>query len=630
MGKDQRKLHVNIQRFWHPINIYNNLKALYFAIIPKGSKGYDITYGFLRIFLKQLHLINIYYQEWLRQFDSLTDEDFDEVKARISAMESPPNFSIIMPVYNPDIPFFEQAIQSVLKQVYAFWELCIADDASTDPEVREVIEQYAAEDSRIKFKIRDKNGHISAASNSALELASNEYVVLLDHDDLLHPLALFYVAEEIKAHPNSIIIFSDEDKITKRGRRLDPYFKPEFDYELQLSQNMVSHLGVYRRTAVMEVSGFRIGLEGSQDYDLLLRVLETCQPDQIVHIPRPLYHWRISKESVSLDVNIKPYAVEAGKRALNEHLQRRSVDAEITYLPELAGYSVTYALPPTQPTVTIIILAQTLTHKLSKMIDMIISNTAYDHYNLHLWLTSTNEDHVSKLQNNWKEIVRIFNEVDRKGSYAEAINHCIRETSTEFVCLLDSSIDQFPSNWLSDLVGQGIQANIGAVAPKLINTKNDVFSSGIILTPDITTAHLSFGEDRGKNGYFGWAKLCRGYSALSEKCLLFRRDHWQSVGGMNEIFHSPLYCGVDFCLKLKEQGLRNVLRPSIELYLQPHNKSEQDIDSLGQHLEEDKAYLQERWGTIIQNDPAFNPNLSIVDEGKILVNLSPNLNFPGV
>ena len=629
MGKDQRQFNINLQRFWHPINIYNNLKAVYFAFIPKGSKGYELTYGFLRMGLKQLHLINIYYQEWLRRYDSLTEKDLSEIKVKVDTIKSPPKFSIIMPVYNPDIPFFEQAIQSVSKQVYPFWELCIADDASTNPRVKELIEQYAHEDTRIKYKIRAVNGHISAASNSALELASNEYVVLLDHDDLLHPLALYYVAEEINAHPDSVIIYSDEDKINKRGRRLDPYFKPEFDYELQLSQNMVSHLGVYRRSAVMKVGGFRVGLEGSQDYDLLLRVLETCEPDQIIHIPRPLYHWRISRDSVSLDVNIKPYAVEAGKRALNEHLQRRSVDAEVTYLPELAGYSVSYALPATQPAVTIIMMAETLSNALNTTIDAIISNTDYEPFRIHLWLNSNNNISF-EIADEQKEFVSIFcHDFSKMTSFAEIINECIGETSTEFICLLDSAIDHFPSNWLSDLVGQAKQAGIGGVAPKLINTRNNVVSSGIILAPDITSAHLSFGEERKKNGYFGWAKLCRGYSALSEKCLLFRRDHWHVIGGMNEKIHTPLFCCIDFCLKMKELGLRNVLRPSIELIIDDNVRNIVD-KWFETNLEKDKAYLLKHWETMIENDPAFNPNLTIVDEGKILVNLSPNLNFPGV
>ena len=629
MTKDHKKLKINFHRFWHPIKIYHNLKSLYFAIIPKGSKSYKITYGFLRIFLKQLHLLNIYYQEWIRLFDNFTDDELAKIHQIITEMASKPKFSVIMPVYNPDLSFFQQAIESVINQVYPYWELCIADDASTNPRVKALIKTYADKDTRIRFIIREKNGHISAASNSALELASKEFIALLDHDDVLHPLALYFVAVEINAHPDSVIIYSDEDKITKRGKRLDPYFKPDFDYELLLSQNMVSHLGIYRRSAVIEVGGFRIGLEGSQDYDLLLRVLETCKPDQIHHIPRPLYHWRISNKSVARDVNIKPYAVDAGNKALQEHLARRSVKAHVEFLPELAGYSVTYDIPK-EPSVSLIIPSVAVTDILYRYLVELLSNTSYKNFLVQI-ITPTSKNNFSMpLPPSLKDQVKIIHlDNDNKASFAKLVNYAISMVTTDYLCLLNDFLNEFPPNWLSDLVGQASQAGIGAVAPKIIDNNDRVYSSGIIVMPERIAAHLSKGEERAVNGYFGWAKLSRGYSALSEKCLLFKRDYWQSVDGFDTNLKSPMHCGIDFCLKLKDLGLRNILRPSTELVLKRSDQHNPHFHDHAKSLAPDQAYLQSRWGRIIANDPAFNPNLTIVDEGKILVNLSPNLNFPG-
>jgi len=630
MTKDHKKLKINFHRFWHPINIYQNLKSIYFSIIPKGSKSYEVTYGFLRIFLKQLHLLNIYYQEWIRRYDTFTDDDLAKIHQNITEMASKPKFSVIMPVYNPDLSFFQQAIDSVINQIYPYWELCIADDSSTDPSVKKLIQTYAEKDARIKYIIRESNGHISAASNSALELASKEFIALLDHDDLLHPLALYFVAEEINAHPESVIIYSDEDKITKRGKRLDPYFKPDFNYELLLSQNMVSHLGVYLHSSVSKVGGFRVGLEGSQDYDLLLRVLETCKPDQIHHIPRPLYHWRISNKSVARDVNIKPYAVDAGTRALKEHLARRSVKANVEFLPELAGYSVTYDLPQ-EPSVSLIVPTDTLTDTLYSHIKELLSNTSYKNFIVQIVTHTPSNNHLISFPRGKKDQVEIIHlDYDHKAGFAEMINFAISTVTTDYICLIDAFLNEFPQNWLSDLVGQAAQADVGAVAPKIIDINDRVHSSGIILMPERIAAHLSKGEERAVNGYFGWAKLCRGYSALSEKCLLFKRDYWQSVDGFDTNLQSPMLCGVNFCLKLKELGLRNILHPSIELVQKSSNPHIQHFDGYDISLAEDQAYLQSRWGTIISNDPAFNPNLTIVDEGKILVNLSPNINFHGV
>lgn len=392
MEKDQNKnFLIKLQKILHLHNIYNALKNFYFSIFPKGSKFYNFTYGFLRIFLRKIHLFNIYYHEWIRHNDTFDQRNISEITEVIEMFEHKPHFSIIMPVYNPPIKLLESAILSVINQVYPYWELCIADDASTNPDVRSLLESYTQQDKRIKVVFREENGHISAASNSALALANHEFIALLDHDDMMHPLALYFVSQTILADPDSQIIYSDEDKITKRGRRLDAYFKPDFDYHLLLSHNMISHLGVYRTETVGNVGGFRIGLEGSQDYDLFLRVYDEINPDKIHHIPFPLYHWRISSQSAAEDVNIKPYAIEAGKQALKDHLNRQSIHAHVKFLPELASYQVNYDLPATKPGVTILIRDQEFTESLKHCVDSLIENTEYPNYSIVLCMPqSTN------------------------------------------------------------------------------------------------------------------------------------------------------------------------------------------------------------------------------------------------
>lgn len=613
-----------LRKFWHPINIYNNLKKLYFALIPKGSKAYNITYGFLRIFLKQLHLFNIYYREWIRRFDTLTEEKERVIRSEINLMEKPPSFSVVMPVYNPPPDLLEQAIQSVLNQVYPHWEFCIADDASTDPRIKTLLQDYAQKDSRIKTVFRTENGHISAASNSAIDLAENDYIVLLDHDDLLHPLALYHVAMAVNANPDCVVIYSDEDKITRSGRRLDPYFKPDFDPELILSQNMVSHLGVYKTSVVRQVGGFRLGLEGSQDYDLLLRVIETCTPDQIHHIPLPLYHWRIFRESAARDMNVKPYAINAGTRAISEHLQRRNIAAEVRFLPELAGYVVDYALPTPAPSVTLLIRSANPSGDPASSLDVILKHTDYPHYQVLLCVPEGADLLPENLRQSWQVQVSIREQDPATfACYAKSVNQCLDFISTEYVCLVNEGLTGFEPDWLKALLGQAIQHGIGAVAPRLITQKGRVYSNGIVLLPGRPPQHLSKGEEEGVNGYFGWAKLTRGYAALSEKCILFKTDHLTSLGGFEMKYASQLYSNVDFCLKLKSEGLRNILFPSVSLYI---NEDHHYNDSNGPSSNEEEIDLEHfthRWQSWIQNDPSFNPNLTLIDEGKILVNLSP-------
>jgi len=618
------KANNNLNQFWHSINIYNNLKKLYFSIIPKGSKVYDLTHAFLNIFLKQLKLFNIYYREWIRRFDTPSLEDLQVIRDQIKMMAKKPAFSVIMPVYNPPPELLEQAIQSVLNQVYPLWELCIADDASTDPRIPGLIRDYIQKDERIKAVFREENGHISAASNSALKIANNEFLALLDHDDILHPLALYFVADEINEHPDSVIIYSDEDKITRRGKRLDPYFKPDFDYELLLSQNMVSHLGVYRSSVVRDVGGFRIGLEGSQDYDLVLRVLDHCETYQIHHIPRPLYHWRIIRESAARNLNIKPYAIDAATKALNDHFIRRSINAQVKFLPDLAGYNISYDLPSPPPSVTIIIPGYIMSEGIFNQVNEILRKTIYPNFQLMIGLAESDDQDIRTIPQQLQERVLIRRyKIERNTPYSRLVNQCVSAAESDFICLLDETLTGFEPGWLRTLLGQATQPGIGTVGPKLINSGNNrVVSNGIVFLGEKSPQHLSKGEEKEMNGYFGWGKLTRGYTALSNKCLLFKHQHFLSVSGFNETLNSPIYCGIDFCIKLKELGYRNVLRPLVELYIPKHHLINYGSDIPLNLLNQDKVYIEKHWRKWLLNDPGFNPNLDIIDE-KFLINLSP-------
>ncbi|MHA1280548.1 MAG: glycosyltransferase family 2 protein, partial [Candidatus Helarchaeota archaeon] len=420
-------------------------------------------------------------------------------------------------------------------------------------------------------------------------------------------------------------IYSDEDKITRRGKRLDPYFKPDFDYELLLSQNMVSHLGVYRTSIVRNVGGFRIGYEGSQDYDLVLRVLDKCDPNQIHHIPRPLYHWRMIKESAARNLNVKPYAIEAATKALNDHFIRRSVNAEVQFLPDLAGYNVSYAIPKGPPSVSIIIPGSRLSEGLYHQVDEILNNTQYINFQINLGLERKAEKNLRSFSQQWQEKVHVqYYKDEGTLSFAQKVNQCVSAASSDFICLLDESLTGFIPGWLSTLIGQATQPGIGVVGPKLINVKNNrVLSNGIVLMPGNDPQHLSKGEEKELNGYFGWAKLTRGYSAISEKCILVKLKHFIIVGGFNEEINTPIYCGIDFCLKLRELGYRNILRPLVKLYIPKDRGNYQKIKTSSQIINDDKVFFIKNWKKWTQCDPGFNPNLTIIDE-KLLINLNPN------
>jgi GT2 family glycosyltransferase len=251
-----------------------------------------------------------------------------------------PLLSVLMPTYNPPLAFLDAAIESLRSQWYADWELCIADDASTAEGVLEHLRAWARREPRIRLVTRSENGHISAASNSALQAAGGEWVVLMDQDDLLPPKALWCVVQAINEHPEAGLFYSDEDKVDEKGRRFGPYFKPAFDPDLLRGQNLISHLGVYRRALVLEAGGFRLGYEGSQDHDLALRCVDLLRAEQVVHIPQVLYHWRVHEQSTASGIEAKPYALDAGLRAVQDHLERSDLKAEVLPHPAIPHHVV--------------------------------------------------------------------------------------------------------------------------------------------------------------------------------------------------------------------------------------------------------------------------------------------------
>lgn len=368
-----RKLYEIYRKFRELTVHYGGTKPVFhkiWSILRKeGLSG--LSNRFLRIFSSHNNKIHSTpYQEWIEKFDYMNDELRNKMRNRTENFAYQPCISIIMPTYNSNIDWLTEAIESVRKQIYPHWELCIADDASTDKAVQRILQQYEQSDSRIKVIYRSQNGHISAASNSALQLATGEWIALLDHDDSLSEHALFWVVDSLQNKPNIQLIYSDEDKIDEQSNRTDPYFKPDWNKELFYSQNMFSHLGVYNAALIKEIGGFRIGFEGSQDHDLALRCVERVNALQIHHIPRILYHWRVHASSTALSADSKPYAMIAGEKALNEHFKRQKIFATSEYIGY--GYRTHYSLPSEPPLVSLIIPTKNGFSLLSQCIESIL------------------------------------------------------------------------------------------------------------------------------------------------------------------------------------------------------------------------------------------------------------------
>lgn len=554
------------------------------------------------------------YTEWIRRYDTLTDETRAAMRARIDAFEHNPLISVIMPTYNPKPDWLEQAIESVRNQIYPNWELCIADDASTDKAIRPILERYAKEDARIKVVFREQNGHISAASNSALELAAGEWVALLDHDDLLAEHALFWVADAINQHPEARLIYSDEDKIDEAGRRFDPYFKCDWNEDLFYSHNMFSHLGVYHTRLLREIGGFRIGLEGAQDYDLALRCIERVAPQQIYHIPRVLYHWRVHSESTAQSSDAKPYAILAGERALNEHFQRLGVNAKALHVGY--GYRVYYALPDNPPMVSLIIPTRNGLHLVRQCVKSIFEKTTYPNYEI---LIVDNGSDDPAILHYFKELqsearVRIIRD-DRPFNYSALNNAAVKLARGEVVGLLNNDIEVISPDWLSEMVSHAMRPEVGAVGARLWYPNGTLQHGGIVLGLAGVASHSHKHFPREILGYFGRASLIQSFSAVTAACLVIRKSVYKEVGGFNETDLQVAFNDVDFCLRIREAGYRNVWTPYAELY---HHESAtrgyEDTPEKQARFAKEVQYMKQRWGDLLLNDPAYNPNLTLDHE----------------
>lgn len=550
------------------------------------------------------------YALWMLAHEKLVTPD--EADAHLARLVCAPLISVILPVYNPPLDLLQAAVNSVLTQLYPYWELCVADDASPNTEIRDYLQALSHADPRVKLVLRQENGHISAASNSALELATGEFVALLDHDDLLSPDALLWVATRINEQPDAQIIYSDEDKIDVLGQRSDPYFKPDWNLEIFLSQNMVSHLGVYRRALIERVNGFRLGYEGSQDHDLALRCLLHVEASQIIHIPRILYHWRVLPGSTSLAVGEKPYAQKAGERALNDYLCSSGLGGYARSLPH-GGYRVQAPLPAEQPLVTLIIPTRNAATLVETCISSILSKTAYQNYNI-LLVDNGSDDSTAlnlfeRLSANPK--VQVLRDA-RPFNYSALNNAAVDQADGEFVCLLNNDVEVISPAWLGEMVSLARRPGVGAVGARLWYPDEALQHGGVIIGLGGVAGHAHHRIGRESAGYFGRGVITQCFSAVTGACLLVLKRTYQDIGGLNENDLAVAFNDVDFCLRLQEFGLRNIWTPYAELY---HHESVSrgldDTPDKRQRFQAEVAYMQQRWGSKLKSDPYYNPNLSL-------------------
>ena len=551
------------------------------------------------------------YGEWLDRFAAI---DPVGLRRRLRQTREAPLVSIILPVYNPDLELLQAAIVSVQNQIYDRWELCVADDASTDPKVRPRLEQTAAREPRIKVTFRERNGHIAACSNSALTLATGSWCALLDQDDLLAADALAQFALELDAHPDAGLVYSDEDKIGATGVRSSPFFKPDWNPELFLGQNFVNHLGIYRTDLVRRVGGFREGFEGSQDYDLALRCLEQLAPAQIRHIPRLLYHWRMVTGSVSAAPDAKPYAREAARRAIAEHLQRKKIDARVEACPENPeAHRVVYSLGAVAPSVSIIIPMRDQIALLQRCLESIRSHTDY----APIEFVIVDNGSTEKLALEFLQMLehtaqaRIIRDPG-PFNFSRLTNNGAAGASGEILFFLNNDIEAIASDWMREMVSQAVRSEVGAVGARLWYPDGTLQHGGVILGLGGVAGHAFPHLPRGRGGYFSRALLQQDCSAVTGACLAVRKQLFDTIGPFDETNLPISFNDVDFCLRLRAAGFRNLWTPYANLiHAESASRGHQPTREEQAQFVREATFMQQKWGFELLHDPCYNPNLSL-------------------
>jgi GT2 family glycosyltransferase len=511
-----------------------------------------------------------------------------------------------MPVYNTEAQWLRRAIESVRGQLYPHWELCIADDCSTALHVRRILEEFAARDERIKVAFRNTNGHISAASNTALGLASGEFVALLDHDDELTEHALYLVAEELSAHPEADLIYSDEDKINSQGELTSPHFKTDWNPDLFYSLNFVSHLGVYRRAILEGIGGFRTGYEGSQDYDLALRVIEQIPEQHIRHIPHVLYHWRESPSSVGFNVEAKAYAHEHARRALRSHFENTKKIVDV--VPgHFIFHRVVYPVPDPPPLVTLIAVAQgngsTCLHSLAQM----VRETDYAQLELILICDRNQTAPAAKVLEEIKKEPRVkVRQQESTVNGSALINLAVREAQGEIVGVLSPNLKVVAPGWLTEMVSHALRPEIGVVGAKVSDSNDLIHHAGVILGIKGIAGMAHQGFQKKSEGYVFRTQVMQNFSAVSGGCLLLRSDVFEEAGGFDETNLPDLFRDLDLCLRIREKGYRVLWTPYAELQETGPTPAPSSPE-----VSTPADYLKSRWADALISDPYYNPNLSL-------------------
>jgi glycosyltransferase involved in cell wall biosynthesis len=530
------------------------------------------------------------YQQWFQHHRPSTEE-LQRMSVEARSFVSQPLVSILTPVFDTPASWLSEAVNSVLAQVYENWELLLIDDGSTDTDLLRVLPGVAARDRRIRLVRLESHQGISAALNRGLDLAKGEWVTFLDHDDVLEPDALFQNIKLLQDNPGVDLIYSDEDKLTETGFD-SPIMKPDWSPDFFLSCNYLCHLIFLRRDLVREVGGFQPEFDGSQDYDLLLRVSE--RTDRIQHIPRVLYHWRRSDNSSASDVRQKPGQLEASWRAIEGHLKRRGEPAHVAVDWPTHAFCVRRQLLEPR-NISVIVRSYSGLESHQEFVEKVISKTSYPNYEI-VMVQVGDRDKIDAATTD----LRVLHFPDAANGSAVK-NSAVAQTEGPWLLFLEDNLEPIDRDWLTIMCEHVQRPEVGAVGPRLINPTGKIEHAGLVLGVN-GIAQSAFHDFPAEHpGVNRQLRMTRNCSAITAACVLMRREVFQEVGGFDETL-SDEFAQIDLCLKMRRAGYLIVYTPLAKLYWNTPARQERDLTG--------EAVMRQRWCDVLEQDPYYNPNLS--------------------
>lgn len=565
--------------------------------------------GAIKYVRSRIHADAVNYEEWYQHY---RPDDEELKKQKSQKFNEMPLISILVPAYKTPERLLREMIGSVTEQTYGNWELCIADASENETDVKPIVAEFQKKDSRVKYKLLEKNLSIPENTNAAMEMAEGDIIALLDHDDTLEPHALYEIVKAVNEDPEIDVIYTDEDKLSFDGmKHLTPYFKSDFNQDLLCSNNYICHLFAVRSELAERVGGFRKEYNGSQDHDFILRCCEIAK--KIHHIPKALYHWRLGANSTAENPESKMYCFEAEKNAIQAHYDRMGYDCRVDLHKEYLGLYTTTWNVQGNPLVSIIIPNKDEAQTLKTCIDSIKEKSTYENYEIIIVENNSTTEEIfeyyKELENDEKIRVVIW---EKEFNYSAINNFGESFAKGDYILLLNNDIEVITPDWLEKMVGQCQRKEVGAVGAKLIYPDGTVQHAGVIIGVGGVAGHAFVNLDRDEPGYFSRAILQQDLSAVTAACLMVKKSVFEELNGLEEKI-KVAFNDVDLCLRIREAGYLIVFEPNVQMYhYESKSRGYEDTPEKQKRFMGEVYFMKDRWEDFLKKgDPYYNENLTL-------------------